>query len=112
MDLIEFELAKTSREAQMEVTVSPINFLLADECKRPTRDLYLNHGFLQLKGVKVTMCGLYSGVGKCGLYSDIGICGLCSGIGMCELFSGIGMCGLYGGIYMCGLYGGVYMWTI
>ena len=64
----------------MELTVSPVTILCRDGCKRPILDMHLSHGFLQLKGVKVLMCGLYSGVGKLqglnvlmgGLYSGTG----------------------------------------
>ena len=66
VDMIEFELFKDCREAKMELTISPVTFLFADGCKRPTRDMHLSHGFMQLQGVQVAMCGLYSGVGESG----------------------------------------------
>ena len=49
----------------MELTISPITFLFSDSFKRPTLDMHLAHGFLQLQGINVLMCGLYSGVGQC-----------------------------------------------
>ena len=64
IDGIVFELVKTRHEAKMELTISPITFLFSDSFKRPTLDMHLAHGFMQLQGVQVLMCGLYSGVGK------------------------------------------------
>ncbi|XP_063677294.1 bridge-like lipid transfer protein family member 1 isoform X2 [Bolinopsis microptera] len=63
IDGIVFELVKTRQEAKMELTISPITFLFSDSFKRSTLDMHLAHGFLQLQGVSVLMCGLYSGVG-------------------------------------------------
>ncbi|KAL5264461.1 hypothetical protein ACHWQZ_G005527 [Mnemiopsis leidyi] len=63
IDGIVFELTKTRHEAKMELTISPITFLFSDSFKRPTLDMHLAHGFLQLQGINVIMCGLYSGVG-------------------------------------------------
>ena len=65
IDGIVFELVKTRHEAKMELTISPITFLFSDSFKRPTLDMHLAHGFLQLQGINVLMCGLYSGVGQC-----------------------------------------------